>query len=255
MKKILFFLLLVSVTVFAQNTVNNYKYIIVPKQFNGFKKVDQYQTSSLIKFLLEKEGFQAIFDDESIPADLAIDRCKALKVDLVNNSGLLRTKIKIEFKDCFNKALFISSEGVNKIKNYKRAYHSAIREAFISVKRLNYKYKPIANTKIVTSNLNVSKAGKKEYTTQNKKAKEVIVNNTSVDDKSLDVLYAQPKGYGFQLINDVPEVVFKLLKTKSQNTFIIKDKNGTFTKKENGIWLAEFYENDKLITKLYKVKF
>jgi phosphoribosylformylglycinamidine (FGAM) synthase-like amidotransferase family enzyme len=68
------------------------------------------------------------------------------------------------------------------------------------------------------------------------------------------VLYAQPKGNGYQLINAMPEIVFIILKTNSKDRFIIKNKNGSFTK-TNDIWVAEFYEDDKFQIQKYQVKF
>jgi len=52
MKKIVvlgFFI--ISFSLFGQQTVNNYKYVVVANQFDFFEKADQYQTSSLTKFL------------------------------------------------------------------------------------------------------------------------------------------------------------------------------------------------------------
>ena len=254
MKKLLF-LLLLTTSVFAQNSVNNYKYVLVPKQFDGFKKADQYQTSSLIKFLFEKNNFVAFLDDESLPADLATDRCKALTVNLINDSGIFRTKVQIELKDCFNKTIFTTEVGKNKLKEYKRAYHKAIRDAFKSIQQLNYKYIPVANGKHISANNTITSTKVAVNKVENTVKQTEVKVEEKVNEAVSRILYAQPKDYGFQLINDVPEVVFKLLKTKNPNTFIIKDKNGTFTKKKGNVWSAEFYENDKLVTKLYSVKF
>jgi hypothetical protein len=70
----------------------------------------------------------------------------------------------------------------------------------------------------------------------------------------VDVLYAQTKNNGFQLVNTALEVVFLILKTNVKNVFIIHDKNGILYKcGEN--WIAEFYENNQLITKEYQIKF
>ncbi|SNR17095.1 hypothetical protein [Tenacibaculum jejuense] len=255
MKKILL-LLFITTSVFAQKSVNDYKYVIVPKQYNGFKKADQYQTSSLIKFLLKKNNFNVFFDDESLPADLVSDRCKALTADLFNDSGIFVTKVQIRFKDCFNKEVYSSKFGKSKLKEYKKAYHKAIREAFNSIKQLNYKYVPKTTETIVTKNIEVSTERERNYNLQ-KEDKVVEVKQTSDElyTNITNVLYAQPKDYGYQLINDVPEVVFKLLKTNRENSFIIKDKNGTFSKKSGDVWSAEYYENDKLVTKLFRVKF
>ena len=37
--------------------LNDYKYIIVPKKFEEFRSENQYQTSTLIKYYFEENGF------------------------------------------------------------------------------------------------------------------------------------------------------------------------------------------------------
>lgn len=67
-------------------------------------------------------------------------------------------------------------------------------------------------------------------------------------------MYAQVSENGFQLVDPKPTVVFFLLRTNNPHQFIIKDKNGVFTKMEDD-WLAEYYDNGKLVSKRYQVKF
>ncbi len=84
----------------AQTNLNNYKYVLVPKKFDFLKEADQYQLNSLTKFLLEKENFTAIFDDEDFPEDLAKDRCLALEANVIDDSGLFKTKLTVQLQDC-----------------------------------------------------------------------------------------------------------------------------------------------------------
>jgi len=44
--------------VYAQNELNPYKYIIVPKKFDFLKKENQYRVNSYTKFLFDKEGIR-----------------------------------------------------------------------------------------------------------------------------------------------------------------------------------------------------
>ena len=47
MKRILFSLIMIiSFSGVAQQELNNYKYIIVPKKFDGFKRANQHQTGT-----------------------------------------------------------------------------------------------------------------------------------------------------------------------------------------------------------------
>lgn len=133
-------LAIVSSISFAQKSINSYKYIIVPNQFEFQKSNDSYQLNSLTKFLFEREGFIALFENEQFPKDLALNRCLGLRVDLKNNSSLLSTKMKMDLKDCNNTVVFSSKEVKSKSKDYKKAYQEAIRMAFVDVEELNYAY-------------------------------------------------------------------------------------------------------------------
>ena len=44
----------------AQENVNNYKYIIVPKKFDFLKEENQYRVNTFTKFLFEKQGFKML---------------------------------------------------------------------------------------------------------------------------------------------------------------------------------------------------
>ncbi|MGY8910777.1 MAG: hypothetical protein ACKVIG_13095, partial [Flavobacteriales bacterium] len=64
-KTIFLLMLLVSNSLLSQQTnLNKYQYIIVADQFDFLKEVDQYQTSSLTKFLLEKKGFEVFLSNQ-----------------------------------------------------------------------------------------------------------------------------------------------------------------------------------------------
>ncbi|SNR64589.1 hypothetical protein [Lutibacter flavus] len=142
MKKsfLLAFFLMLSTFTFAQKSINSYKYILVPKQFEFQKTEDSYQINSLVKFLFEREGFNVFFENDSYPSDLASDRCLALRVNMKNNSSFLSTKMKMELIDCNNRSVFSSKEVKSKEKDYKKAYQEVVRKSFKDVEALNYTY-------------------------------------------------------------------------------------------------------------------
>lgn len=246
MKNIVVAFLLFSITGFAQKSINNYKYVIVPNQFNFFKTPDKYQTSSLTKFLFNKHGFKAFLSNEQLPDDLSNNRCLALKVNVKNNSGMFTTKNIIELQDCNDKVVFVSQEGRSREKQYKESYHEAIRNAFKSIEKLNYSYTPLEKEKVLEKSVPV-------VVTTTKVIKEEMVN-TTVSKDSEKVLYAQEIKNGFQLVNTKPEVVFQILKTSIKDVFVIKDKNGILYK-EGSSWIAEFDLEGVRKKELYKIKF
>lgn len=242
MKKIFLLVLFVSVNIVAQKSINKYKYVIVPNQFEFVKSPDKYQTSSLTKFLFNKYGFKAFLLGEEYPQDMAKNRCLALTADIKDKSSMFTTKSVIELKDCNDKVVFTSLEGKSKSKDYKKAYHESIRNAFKAVKRLNYVYVP-AQEEIIAS--------QKPVTT----AKKVVMPATKiVSAEKKDILYAQAKPNGYQLVNTKPEVVFELLNTNVKDVFIIKNKNGILYKNSD-VWMAELYTNGNKLIKVFEIKF
>ena len=85
---------------FSQTTINDYKYVIVPKSFNFLKSIDQYQLNSLTKFLFNKYGFTAIMEDEVFPKDLVYNGCLALRTDVEKLKGFFITKLVVVLRNC-----------------------------------------------------------------------------------------------------------------------------------------------------------
>ncbi|MDO6744879.1 hypothetical protein Q4553_09845 [Tenacibaculum soleae] len=246
MKKIFLILLMLTTSIFAQKKVNNYKYIIVPNKFDFVNTVDQYQTSSLTKFLFNRAGFTVFLSDDKLPKDLSVNRCLALTGTIKDASTMFVTKSKVELKDCSNNVIYTSIIGKSKTKDYKKAYHEAIRNAFKSIETLNYKYVPVKKEE--SNNL----VNKTPIVTVPKiiKNKEVLnrQNNTIVN------LYAQTIANGFQLVNTKPSVVYQILKTNVADVFILKNKNGILYK-NNANWIAEYYKDGVKVTEQYQIKF
>ncbi len=258
---IIFFFLGTVSTLGQQKNINNYKYIIVPEKFDFLKESNEYQTGSLTKFLLQKNGFIVFLGNEKLPVDLLKDRCLALKANLINSSSLFSTKISITLIDCYGKEVYSSKEGRSKLKDYKKSYHEAIRNAHASMD-IKYSYQPNIDNKVIVEDVKpisipaktdapvaVVKLVKEtilEKNTDKSKLKETVIKE--------NILYAQSKENGFQLVNTKPEVLFQILNTKNNELFIIKNKNGILYKSKDN-WIAEYYENNVLIVKKYQIKF
>ena len=95
--KICVFLLILSTTtsLWAQLSINDYKYVSVPDKFDFLKSNDQYQLSSLTKFLLKKNGFTVLNKSDNYPMDLAQNNCLLLNANVVKIKGLLTTKLQL----------------------------------------------------------------------------------------------------------------------------------------------------------------
>lgn len=235
--------------------LNEYKYVIVATKFDYLKKPNQYQTSSLVKFLLKKNNFNVFLSDDILPADVAANRCLAATVLVTDDSSLFKTKNYIEFKDCYGNLIFKSEEGTSKYKDYKKAYQQAIRNAHKTMFTFQYKFDGTLKNSVVPAKENaVKKAAPKINIIKKSKAKPVQKEIIKTKETAIKVLYAQSKTNGFQLVNTQPKIVFELLNTSKKEVFVIKDKNGLFYKKNN-VWIAEYYLSNKKIIESYQVKF
>lgn len=253
MKRIIFLVLVfIGISSFAQRSINNYKYIVVPEQFNFLKNVDEYQTSSLTKFLFKREGFQTFMIGESLPTELRRNRCLSLTANLQNRSNLLTTKVVIQLKNCDGKIVYTSLEGGSKIKDYKKSYHQAIRNAFKSIEGLHYSYKPLAGERKklgLPKKNKESKLIKREVSSNKptgvfraeKREESLNSNRGNRINYRTKTLFAKRVREGFELYNRKEQCIFSVLKTNLKDVFVIKDKNGILYK-ENNIWIADFYE-------------
>jgi len=108
MKNVFIVLLLtISLHTFGQSSINDYKYVIVPHQFDFLNEPDKYLLNSLLKQYLEKKGFEVYFNDENFPADLAINNCLALKAQVRNKSNMFSSKTNVDLINCNNQAVFM----------------------------------------------------------------------------------------------------------------------------------------------------
>lgn len=288
MKNIFFlFAIVFTISFNSSAQLNDYKYIVIPKQFKTFKKQNQHQTSTLLKYLFSNNGYTAVYDD-AFPEDLLDDGCLALKADLDNNPSLFVTKVNIVLKDCNGQVVFTSVEGRTKEKEYKTAYNLAIREAFKSFENLNYQYSPkeevVAEKPIVVSFKNDVKSLDKETakTTPIINVQEVVVPKSdkkqskesvegtqtvspTIEEKiqekdilkdKVEVLYAQSTEDGFQLVDSTPKIRYNLIETSIENVFLANngDKDGVVLNK-NGKWFFEYKEGGEKKLKELNIKF
>ena len=116
--KTLFFILIlfVSNSLIGQS-LNEYKYLVIPAKFDFLKSENQYQLNDLAKFLFEKEGFVTTYDNLERPADLSNNPCLGLTARVNNESNMFTTKLVSELVNCKNQKIFVSQEGKSKQKN------------------------------------------------------------------------------------------------------------------------------------------
>lgn len=153
---IVFFLSMITKG-FTQKSLSDYSYIIVSEQFDFQDEKDKYELNSLIKFLYNKHGFHAYFQDE-VPDN--VRRCDGLYADAEGKPGFLITKVEMIIRDCDGTEVFRSQKGKSDVKDYRKAYYEATREAFRDVRDLYVNQKPISTYEEVAIDKNVNKTSK-----------------------------------------------------------------------------------------------
>lgn len=270
------------VAVFISNTIigqslNEYKYVIIPAKYDFLKFNDQHKLNSLTKFLFEKEGFKTIYDNLEKPADLSNNPCSALTANVMSNSGMFTTKIIIELINCKNQKVLVSKEGKSKEKDYKKGFQEALRNAFESVTAQKYNSSNAENSESVSVNSAVEESKKAAIevaanvveiiepsedessneiaiTKEEVEVEGVVLENEKQEVEPSNVLYAQANALGYQLIDSTPKVIYVLLKSTRKNVYFLRNKKG-IVYKENDQWIVEYYDLDTLVKEVVAIKF
>ena len=210
----------------AQSEINDFKYVVVPDNYSFFKGRDVYQINSLTKFLFNKYGFEAYMNGDDYPEDLKINGCKALQADVKRRAGVFVTKLTVELKDCNGRVIFTSSEGRSREKDFKPAYHEALRDAFKDIEALHYKYN--SDKEKGTIKKPVAVAGKQEIVDSEKENESAELSSPaegfiSYVFKDINFVFKKQE-YGFEIFkNQEKEVpIGKIFKSTNGKSYIVQ---------------------------------
>ena len=141
------------------------------------------------------------------------------------------------------KTIFETEYGTSREKDFKVAYNQALREAAKDFDKLNYKFTG------------------KAYSVPEKPVvvddKQPVEEPNALSSENPEIFYfAQPIANGYQIVNNEPRVIMRLLNTSQKNVFIgvRGDTRGVVIIKD-GKWLFEYYEEGKLVSEPVKLKF
>lgn len=246
----------------CQAQFNKYKYFIVPKRFDVFKDANQYQTSTLVKFLLTKYGYETLYDD-AIPEELFWNKCLGVTAQLEDNSSYLRTNIAVVFKDCKGREIYRTPEGSSKFKEYKEAYAESIQEAMQVMAILKYEYEgpdPTEPPESETTPLIEEVADTAEEISAPPVAETAVVTETVETEESLpeesgeEIVQAEePSLVWSEAINENGYILnhttsgesWVLLRTSDEKVYLAysQNKQGIAFKSASG-WTVEYYLGD-----------
>ena len=260
----LFFL--VSSLSYSQESINNYKYVSVPENYSFLKSKDQYQLNSLTIFLFEKNNFTVLNSLQNYPSDLAQNKCLLLNSDVIKIKGVFKTKLQLILTDCREDIIFTSEIGQSKLKDFKKAYQEALRNAFVSVARLNYDYSgSLTSPKpplppVVDKKIKERKPLKRSVPLALELQIEVPPKLTTTIDPATDIdnkkallgLIVKPTISGYDFIdNTTKKVMYSVQATMFQNVYIIEAQSGIIYKRGNS-WFREYYQQNKTIIETLK---
>ena len=234
---LLLFLLLLSSGLFAQS-LNDYQYVIIPLRYDFMKIDNEYRLNTITKYNLEKMGFQAFYNDNNLPKEIAANSCSVLKVELEKGGSFIWTNMTIVFKDCQNNIVYQSEVGKSKEKDYGKAYTEALDLAFASVYKQNYSYQPIEE---------------KTVETVVAPPKAVVASSVAISENSLKAI---PIAGGFNLVDKMQKVVFKLTSTGKSDFYLAQKgtQSGVIFQKETE-WFFEYNLEDKLMSEKVEIQF
>ena len=261
----------------AQFSINDYKYVIVEKQFHFQNEPNEYNLNELTRFLLKKHGFRPVLESDIFPDDLKSNYCLALQCE-VSAKGFLKTTVTVALKDCNNNIVF-QAEGTTKEKDFNKVYSYGIREAFENFKGMNYNYIPKNNTTVSSTPTKEEKPAKndsaeveqlKAEIEELKKEKAKVVEDNSkkieeikptIEDNSKKIktnnsyFEAVTTDNGYNLVNaENKKVVYVLTKTGMDNVFTVKGNNGIIYKKD-GKWMLEYTKGKKTVVEILNIIF
>lgn len=239
MKRIYTFIVLLSTVFSFAQSLNDYKYVIVPKKFDFQKSEGEFEMNNVARMMFEKYGFNVLMEGSQFPDDVALDRCKALYANIAN-SGLMHTNLTVVLKDCTGATVFSSVTGRSKLKDKRKAYGEALREAAPSFAGLDYQY-----------------SGDEALKTAGKSGSQANGNISSVKtENNPNQLTAKSTAYGYELVDAKGKHFLKMYKTSQPDSFSaqMESINGVVFKKGNE-WFFEYYVNDKPVSQKLDIRF
>ena len=249
-KYILLLVLFLSFQGFCQD-LNRYQYAVVPAKFEFLKEKDKYRLNTLTKLLMEKYGFKTYLTTDTQPEAIANANCSKVFVEVLENSTMFVTKLKVVLKDCQNNILFTSDEGTSREKEYGAGFNEALRNAFKSFEKLNHKYNGgVLKEEPVTA---IEKgATPKETVILNENFETQKPTETKTIIQNAEPLFAKPFENGFQLLTNntsIPRYVMTIHKTSSPDCYLVDKENthGVLLRK-SGSWFFEYYKDGKLVS-------
>jgi len=243
MKYIVIFIFALSLQFsFGQTkSLNAYEYVIVPMQFNFQSEPNQYSLNILARVLLKDEGFKVYMDQEKKPLAFGLDPCNSLRADIIQEDAFLTTKLKFVLLDCSNDVVYETKQGVSRLKDFKKAYKDALRNAFESFSTANYAYDESIN---ITPDLTSEISEVSERSDSN--LEEEYPNKSIYKFGGESYWLVSNSLSGYDLLSSQGKINYAQLKKADKGSYIFNSKtiNGAAYFDAEGNLLVEYMDRD-----------
>ncbi len=227
-----------SMFVFGQK-VSDYQYISIPSRLESFKH--DYGLSDMLAKTLKSKNYIVISSDKlQWPAEAQANPCNVLLANVVNDSGLLRNKVLLQFKDC-NDKIISSVKGASNIKEFKEGFQDALQQTFVSVSPSN----PVVQT--TAANTATSTISSVTETKETHTASSVSSDNNAItfSNGKANLMKVQLDNQQFILVSSNSSSPYATFKTTTKaDVFRVKLQNGEAT--------LGYYENGNIVIELPK---
>jgi len=238
MKKLSTIIAALCITFSYAQKVSDYKYIALPEKFSGFKN-DQYKLDVFLSKTLKQKQYIVVSGNRSQwTAEANSNPCSVLNADVINDSGFLRNKVVLEFKDCNGKVI-ASQKGSTSIKEYEAGFQDALKQALVAV--------PVSYPKNIEAQIAVEEVQTSEPAKEIPRQSEDIASNQSgkYTNGKVSLQKVQIDESQFILVETNGSVPFATFKsTSKKDTFKVKLKSGEST--------IGYYENGNIVIEMPK---
>jgi hypothetical protein len=238
MKKLSTIIATLCITFSYAQKVSDYKYIALPEKFSGFKN-EQYKMDVLLSKTLKQKQYIVVSGNRSMwTAEANSKPCSVLNADVINDSGFLRNKVVLEFKDC-NGKIVGSQKGSTPIKEYEAGFQDALKQALVGV--------PVSFPKNIETSVAVqeiqSSEPVKEVSVQ--KAESSTTQSGKYTNGKVSLQKVQIDDTQFILVESNSSVPFATFKsTSKKDTFKVKLNSGEST--------IGYYESGNIVIEMPK---
>lgn len=239
MKRISILLSIFFVILAKAQTISDYKYIVIPAEFNDFKDNKAYGLSNLLEKSLKAKKYTVLPETKNDwPSDALMNPCSILNIDLLDDKSMFRNKLILQFKDCSNKVVF-NEKGSSMIKEFEPGFQDALKQTLAKI--------PASNPTTVVNK--VAETTSAEPVKKDLRGSEEEIMRTSnavrYSNGTMTVQKIQIDNSQFILVDGNSSVPFATLKsTTKEGVFRVKLGSGEST--------IGYYENANIVIEMPK---